>query len=56
MRTRRILALAAVLTLGAMSLVPVALAGPAGATVPGQIVITEWMYNPMLAPPPSSSR
>ena len=35
------------LTLGAMSVVPFALATPAGAAVPGQIVITEWMYNPV---------
>ena len=44
------------MTLGAMSVVSFALATPAGAAVPGQIVITEWMYNPVGQRRPSSSR
>ena len=51
MRTERVRvrsrAVAAVLTLGALCVVPFALASPAGAAVPGQVVITEWMYNPL---------
>jgi hypothetical protein len=47
MRTRRIRFLATVLTLGLTSVVTFALATPGRATVPGQIVITEWMYNPV---------
>ena len=36
------------MTLAAMSVVlPLALATPAGAATPGQVVITEWMYNPI---------
>ena len=54
MRNRRIRALVAVMTLGAMSIVPFALASPAGAATPGQVVITEWMYNPTLSPPAAS--
>ena len=49
MRNRRIRILAALLTLGATSVVSIALASPASAAVPGQIVITEWMYNPRLS-------
>jgi Lamin Tail Domain len=41
----RLLALTALLTIVA-SVTTVALATPASAVVPGQIVITEWMYNP----------
>jgi Lamin Tail Domain len=41
----RLLALTALLTIVA-SVTTVALATPASAIVPGQIVITEWMYNP----------
>ncbi len=37
------------MTLGALSLVPVALASPAAAATPGQVVITEWMYNPTVS-------
>ena len=54
MQNRRIRALVAVMTLGAMSIVPFALASPAGAATPGQVVITEWMYNPTLSPPAAS--
>jgi hypothetical protein len=54
MRNRRIRALVALMTLGAMSIVPFALAGPADAATPGQVVITEWMYNPTLSPPAAS--
>jgi hypothetical protein len=54
MHNRRIRALVAVMTLGAMSIVPFALASPAGAATPGQVVITEWMYNPTLSPPAAS--
>ncbi len=42
---------AAVLALIATSVVSLVVASPAGAAVPGQIVITEWMYNPTLSPP-----
>ena len=42
------------MTLGAMSIVPFALASPAGAATPGQVVITEWMYNPTQSPPKAS--
>src|SRR3954454_3042733 len=47
MPNHRIRVLAALLTLGVTSVIPFALATPAGAAVPGQIVITEWMYNPV---------
>lgn len=42
----RLLALTASLTI-VTSVTTVALATPASAAVPGQIVITEWMYNPV---------
>ena len=48
MRNQRIRVLAAVLTLAASSVVAFAVATPAGAVVPGQVVITEWMYNPIV--------
>jgi hypothetical protein len=54
MRTRRIHALGVLLTLAAASVVTTALATPASATTPGQVVITEWMYNPTLSPPAAS--
>ena len=54
MPNRRVRGLVAVMTLGAMSIVPFALASPAGAATPGQVVITEWMYNPTLSPPAAS--
>lgn len=53
MRTRRFRirvrarALATLLTLALTGSVLFALTSPAGAAVPGQIVITEWMYNPL---------
>ena len=47
MHNQRIRILSAVLTLAASSIVAVAFASPASAAVPGQIVITEWMYNPV---------
>src|SRR5262245_9965609 len=47
MLNQRIRALATTMTLAATSIVTVALVTPAGATTPGQIVITEWMYNPV---------
>ena len=47
MRNQRIRILSAVLTLAASSVVAFAVATPAGAAVPGQVVITEWMYNPV---------
>src|SRR4051812_16006343 len=47
MRNQRIRFLAAFLTLALTSVVPFAIASPASAAVPGQIVITEWMYNPV---------
>ncbi len=56
MRTQRIGVLSAVLTLAASSIVAVAAATPAGAAVPGQVAITEWMYNPVDERAPSSSR
>ncbi len=49
MRRQRIRAIAAITTLVAMSVVPFAFSTPAGATTPGQVVITEWMYNPTLS-------
>src|SRR5262245_61002856 len=47
MLKQRVRTFAALMTLAAMSVVPFALAKPAGAAVPGQVVITEWMYNPI---------
>ena len=47
MHNQRIRILPTVLTLAASSIVAVAFASPAGAAVPGQVVITEWMYNPV---------
>ena len=47
MRTRQVRVLAVLLTLAATSVFTTALATPAGAAVPGQVVITEWMYNPL---------
>ena len=35
------------MTLAVASIVTGALASPAGAAPPGQVVITEWMYNPV---------
>jgi hypothetical protein len=46
MRTGRIRALALAVSLAATTVVSVALASPATAAVPGQVVITEWMYSP----------
>jgi hypothetical protein len=54
MRHHRLRTLLALVTLGAASVVPFALASPAGAATPGQVVITEWMYNPTAAPPAGS--
>ena len=49
MRAHRVGSFAAVLALIATSVVSLVVASPAGAAVPGQIVITEWMYNPQLS-------
>lgn len=49
MRKQRIRTLAGVLTLGAMSVAPLSLDARADAAIPGQIVITEWMYNAVLS-------
>jgi hypothetical protein len=45
MRTHRIRALAVFLVLATASVFTFVAAGPAGAAAPGQVVITEWMYN-----------
>src|SRR5262245_34661120 len=47
MRNQGVRVLSAVLALVASSVVAIAIASPAGAAVPGQVVITEWMYNPV---------
>jgi len=47
MHKQRIRVLPAVLTIAASSIVAFAVAAPAGAAVPGQVVVTEWMYNPV---------
>ena len=46
MGTQRTSVIAALMTLGATSVVPLLLDSSATAAGPGQIVITEWMYNP----------
>jgi hypothetical protein len=46
MRNRRIRALATLVTLAVTSVVAITLGPAATAAVPGQVVITEWMYNP----------
>jgi hypothetical protein len=55
MHNQRVGILTAALTLAGSSVVAFALATPAGAAGPGQIVITEWMYNPSPAPAPPAS-
>src|SRR5262245_52556260 len=54
MRAHRVGALAVVFALAATSFASLAPASPAAAAGPGQIVITEWMYNPTLSPPAAS--
>jgi hypothetical protein len=48
MGNQRIRALAVFVTLAAATAVPFALASPAVAAVPGQVVITEWMVRNLL--------
>ena len=47
MHHQRIRIVPVVLTLAVSSIVALAVSTPATAAVPGQVVITEWMYNPI---------
>lgn len=54
MRLPRLRPVAALLAIGTLSVLPSALSTPASAATPGQVVITEWMYNPLQSAPVGS--